>query len=544
MDQALVRLLFFRFRGGIRHRLRQLASPRGVVFLLALGGIAWLLLGTASSSPGAGLVGAPLRDPVSLREHVGTFMPLGLLGLTLFTVFVATGRAFHFSPNEINFLFVGPFTRRDLIVYKFCAYLAGAILSATIITPFVSARTSPALATFTGSVLTVLFIQLSSAAIGMFAQAFEGGWITRVRRPAFVLALVMAAAVMFYVRATSDSDILALLSAFRRSWPGTIILAPFIVFAKLFLARNIFPDLIVWTTAAIIINAALLLAIIVLDGRASDRSLSESSRVSNRWNRIRQGGSFWASEKTTGRSLRHSPVAGGVGPIAWRQAINAVRNSGRVILVFLAIAAFTGPIATAAGIQSADSRTIGALYFFVAFIVPRTLVCDFRGDLGRIETYKVLPVAAWRICVGQLVTPVVLGSMIALVMIVSTLFFLDGTGARIAIVLAIFALPFNLLLYGVENLVFLLFPTKLVPVGRVDFEFLGRTMVEFVAKTIIIFAALAMAVGVGVMALDASGSLWILFGLASWLTLAIIGALTVPALGYAFRRFTVGQTID
>jgi len=47
-----------------------------------------------------------------------------------------------------------------------------------------------------------------------------------------------------------------------------------------------------------------------------------------------------------------------------------------------------------------------------------------------------------------------------------------------------------------------------------------------------------------VMALDASGSLWILFGLASWLTLAIIGALTVPALGYAFRRFTVGQTID
>jgi len=543
MDRALARLLFLRFRGGVRHRLRQLASPRGAVFLLAIGGIVWLLLGTGTPSPGDGLGGGPLQDPNSLREHVGNFMPLGLLGLTLFTVFVARGRAFHFSPNEINFLFTGPFSHRDLIVYKFCAYLAGAILSAAIVVPFVPARTGTALATFTGSLLTILFIQLSSAAIGTFGQAFEAGWITRARRPALVLVLAMAAAAMFYAGATSDSNILDVLSIFRQSWLGTIVLAPFIVFAKLFIARKIFPDLIMWTTAAIIINACLLLAIIALDDRTADRSLSESRRLSNRWNRIRQGGSFWASEKTTGHSVRHSPMLGGLGPIAWRQAINAVRNSGRVIVVFLAIAAFTGPLATTAGIQSADSRTIAALYFFIAFIVPRTLVCDFRGDLGRIETYKALPVASWRICIGQLVVPVVLSSAIGLVMIFSTMFFLDGTGADIAIALAAFALPFNLLLYGVENLVFLLFPAKLVPVGRVDFEFLGRTMVEFVAKTIIIFAVLAMAVGVGLIVLHASGKSWISFGLASWLSLAIIASLTVPMLGYAFRRFTVGETI-
>ena len=543
MDRALARLLFLRFRGGIRHRLGQLASPRGAVFLLAIGGILWLLLGTGTSSLGDGSGGAPLQDPNSLREHVSTFMPLGLLGLTLFTVFVSRGRAFHFSPNEINFLFAGPFTRHDLIVYKFCAYLAGAILSAAIVVPFVPAKTTTALATFTGSLLTILFIQLSSAAIGMFAQAFEGGWITRARRPALVLALAMAAAAMFYARWTSDNNILEVLSMLRQSWLGTIVLAPFIVFAKLVLARKIFPDLAAWATAAIIINAALLLAIIALDGRTADRSLSENHRLSNRWNRIRQGGSFWASEETTGRSLRHAPVLGGVGPIAWRQAINAVRNSGRVIVVFLALAMFTGPLATAAGLQSADSRTIAMLYFFIAFIVPRTLVCDFRGDLGRMETCKALPIAPWRICVGQLVVPVVLSSVIGLVMILSTMLFLDGAAAHVAIALTVFALPFNLLLYGVENLVFLLFPAKLVPVGRVDFEFLGRTMVEFVAKTIIIFAALAVAVGVGLIVLHASGKSWISFGLASWLSLAIIASLTVPMLGYAFRRFAVGETI-
>ena len=544
MDRTLAQLLFLRFRGGVRHRLRQLASLRGAVFLVAIGGIVWLLLGAGTSSPVDGSGPAALQHPNSLREHVGNFMPLGLLGLTLFTVLVARGRAFHFSPNEINFLFAGPFTRRDLIVYKFCAYLAGAILSAAIVVVFVPARTGPAFATFTGSLLTIMFIQLSSAAIGMCMQAFEWDWIARARRPTLVLAFVAATSAMVYAKGASGQDILDMLTSFRQSWPGVIVLAPFIVFAKLFLARDVFPDLIVWVTAAMIINTGLLLAIIALDGRTADRSLSDNDRLSNRWNRIRQGGSFWASGKTTGHSVRRSPKLGGLGPIAWRQAINAVRNSGRVIVIFLAIAVFTGPLATAAGIQSTDSRTIAMLYFFIAFIVPRTLVCDFRGDLGRMETYKALPIAPWRICVGQLVVPVVLGTAIGLVMLFSTMFFLDGTGARIAIALAVFVLPFNLLLYGVENLVILLFPAKLVPVGRMDFEFLGRTMVEFVAKTIIIFAALAAAVGVGLIAFHASAKSWIFFGLASWLTLAIIASMSVPMLGYAFRRFTAGETIE
>ncbi len=544
MGPALARLLLLRFRGGIRHRLRQLASRRGIVFLIAIGGIVWLLLGPGASSPGNGLGGAPSQDPNSLREHVSTFMPLGLLGLTLFTVFVTTGRALYFSPSEINFLFTGPFNRRNLIVYKVCAYLAGAILSAAIVVVFVPARTGLVLATFIGTLLTILFIQLSSAAIGMFGQAFEGDWITRARQPTLVLALATAAAAMFCARTAGDNNLLDVLTMFRQSWLGTIVLAPYIVFAKLFLARDIFPDLAIWATAAIIINAALLQAIIALDGRTSERSLSENHRLSNRWNRIRQGGSFWASEKTTGHSVRRSLMLGGVGPIAWRQAINAVRNSGRIILVFLTIAAFTGPLATTTGLQSADSRTIAALYFFIAFIVPRTLVCDFRGDLGRMETYKALPIAPWRICVGQLVVPVVLSSTIGLVMIFSTMFFFDDAAARIAIALTAFTLPFSLLLYGIENSVFLLFPAKLVPMGRVDFEFLSRTMLEFVAKTIVIFAVLTAAAGAGLIALHASGRSWLSFELASWLTLAIIASLTVPMLGYAFRRFTLGETIE
>lgn len=544
MDAALARLLVLRMRGVVRHRMRQLGSLGGLLFLIAIGGMVWLLVAAGASFPGAGPVGAPLQDPQNLHDHVSNFMPLGLLGVTLFTVFVRTGRAFYFSPNEINFLFVGPFTRRELIVYKFSAYLAGAILSAAIITPFVLARTGSALGAFTGTFLTIVFVQLNSAAIGTAGQAFEGGWLTRARRPALVLALALAAAAMLYATAMPDGNLLDVLYSFRQSWLGIVILAPYIVFAKLFLAQTLFPDLAGWATVAIIINAALLRAIIALDGRTSDHWLSENSRRRNRWRRIRQGGSFWATERTTFRSWRYAPMLGGPGPLAWRQAINAVRNSGRVIVVLLAIATSTGPVASASGIPFADSRAFSLIYFFIAFIVPRTLVCDFRGDLSRMETYKTLPIAPWRICVGQLVVPVVLSCAIGLVMIFSALFFLQGTAAHIAIALTVFTLPFSLLVYALENSIFLLFPVKLVPMGRADFEFLGRTMVEFVVKTLIIFAALALALSAGLITFHASENSWFLFGLASWLTLAIIGSFTVLLLAFAYRRFAAGQTIE
>ena len=50
------------------------------------------------------------------------------------------------------------------------------------------------------------------------------------------------------------------------------MLSPFIVFAELFLAQHLFPDLALWAAGAIAINAALLLVILVLDGRAADHA--------------------------------------------------------------------------------------------------------------------------------------------------------------------------------------------------------------------------------------------------------------------------------
>lgn len=543
MDNALYHLMFLRMRGGLRHRLHQLATLRGAAFLTIVAGIIWLLAAAGATSPGDYIDDTALAAPEAMREYIANFMPLGLLAACLFTVFVSTGPAIYFSANEINFLFTGPFRRRDLVIYKFATYCVGAIVSALIITVLIPPRASTMIAAFSGTLLTLLFIQLSSAAIRVFALAYGSGRFAQFRWPAIAIALAVSGAALFYAMVVNGMNVIDVASGFRQSWIGSIILAPFTVFAKVLLADGA-GDLALWAGIAIALNIALIAVTVVLDEQTSERSLSENRRLNERWLRVKQGGSFWASDKTTGRSARRAPDLGGLGPIAFRQAINAFRNSGRVILVFLGIAALTGPLLAGAEMMTATSSTIGLLYFFVAFVLPRTLVCDFRGELGRMEHYKALPIAPWRICAGQLIMPVLLSSALQLVVIFSVIPFLDLTSAVILGAMTIYVLPFNLLLYGLENLVFLFFPSKLVPVGRVDFDFLGRTLVDFVLKTFVIFTALGLARIAGLVAQRITGENWFSFGAASWLVLTVIGLMSIPALALAFRRFKISETIE
>lgn len=543
MDGALYRLMVLRLRGGIRHRLGRFATPRGAVFLAIAAAVAWLALGTDVLTQNTELARAAREETNRFRDGISAMMPLGLLGTCVFTLLTTRGPALHFSQTEINFLFAGPFSRRSLIVYKCAAFITGAALSAAIITILIPQRASAFPYAFTGSLLTLLFIQLSTAAVSMVAQVHEDNPVVRARKPALLALVATAAAAMLYATAIAGMTVAEAVTAFRDSALGTVVLAPFAVFAQLFLAESLFPDLAGWALAAMAIDGGLLAVIVILGSRASDRSLSESERFSNRWARMRQGASFWASDRTTGHSLRRSPVLGGLGPVIWRQLINATRNSGRVIAVFFVIALITGPVIAHAPSTRATHGLIGLVYFFIAFLMPRTLVCDFRGELGNIALYKALPIPAWRICAAQLVVPVLLSSAIQIVMIASAVMFYEGAVFKILIALAFFAVPFSLLIYGLENLVMLVFPTTLLPVGRVDFDFLGRTLMDFIAKTVIIVTVLVAAGLAGRAMLFATDYAWLLSASVSWLTIAIPAMLTVPLLAVAFRRFNVSEAV-
>ncbi|MEM6891710.1 MAG: hypothetical protein AAF636_26855 [Pseudomonadota bacterium] len=542
MDAALSQLLMLRLRGGLRQRLLQLASLRGLLFSLAFGGIIWFLIASNSSSE-TNLFGTAELGRHAFDEQILTFMPLSMLGLSLLTVVMTTGPTFHFSPNEINFLFTGPFRRRDLIVYKFAAYVAGVTLSSVFVTILVQPEAGSILSVFIATLLTLVFVQLNSAVISMAGHALDGSKFAWLRWPVTMLLCLIGAATVLYAWLMPGLGVLDLLSEFRHSWIGTIVLIPYIVFAELFVATSL-SNMALWAFVAVVINAALLRAVIVLDARTTDRSLAENARLSNRWERIKQGGSFWATERTEVHSIRRAPILGGLGPIAARQALNALRNSLKLAIVFVGLAACIAPVSLALGVPVTEAQTLMIIYIFIAFILPRNLVCDFRGDLSRMEIYKTLPIAPWRICAGQLVVQTLLGYVIALTIIASALVFEESVTKEAAFILAAFAFPFTFLIYAVENTVHLLVPTKLVAMGRADFEFLGRSIVEFIAKTIFVFTAVVASGAIGLVTSRMIGTTLVLPGLASWLTLSSIGLLTLVAMQCAFRRFAVAETID
>ncbi len=105
---------------------------------------------------------------------------------------------------------------------------------------------------------------------------------------------------------------------------------------------------------------------------------------------------------------------------------------------------------------------------------------------------------------------------------------------------AVFVLPFNLLLFGLENLLFLLFPARILANQPGDFQAVGRNVLYFLAKVValIVVAAVAglTAVVVGLVCRSPLAGM-----AAAWVILAISAGLTVPLVALAFTRFDVGR---
>jgi len=540
LDVTLIKLLGLRFRGGVRHRLQELKTLRGLLFMCVTIAVIVLLM-KQSSLPGNPLGGAIQAGPDQLREQFGRLMPVGLLAACLLTVFTSSGPAIHFSPSEINLLFSGPFSRRALLLYKICFYVFGALLSSLLITLLVPAFTHSLLATFLGAFLTLIFIQLFSAVIGLVSQLLTGYCYVPVRRSHVIILLAAVIAALVWYLASTANGLAGALTLFQSSLMGTLLLAPFTVFVHIFLAPSIYPDLLGWAVLGFAINAALLAVIILLDGHAYEASVAASLKLHKRWVRARRSGLLWGAQPVVVRSFRAPPLLGGVGPIAWRQLLTALRTSSKPVLVFLGVAMLAGPLLVIVAVDISMWSRIGFVFFVAVYVLPRTLVFDFRSDLDTMENFKALPLRPWKIGAGQLAAPVLLTSLVELLLLGSVAVFLDGTPRVISIGLMPFLVPFNLLLYGLENLLFLLFPTPLVPVGRVDFDFLGRTMVEFMVKTTILVGACALAAGAGMRMLDLTERSWPAVAGVAWLSLALIALLMLPLLSWAFNRFDISR---
>ena len=345
--------------------------------------------------------------------------------------------------------------------------------------------------------------------------------------------------------------------------PARVALWPLRVFVEAYTAERLWPDLALWGGAALALNIALLGLILAIDPRHFDLeySAAASERIADRIERIRRGGlgsSATIRRKDSSRAPRlvapMLPYFNGAGPIIWRQSTAALRGLGRLLfLVLIVTLAFGSSFwassgGSAGGVDAdpaASDRAAIALVSVVAFsglILSRSFTFDFRGDFDRIPQLKALPIGDFWLVVGELFTPIALLTVLqatALVLITAATR-PTGTAALALIVAFASLIPVNILLFSLENLVFLLMPSSRPARGSIgDFSQMGRQMLISFAKMLVILFTLALAFLGGYLGYLASHKN-VLFGAAcGWIVAAGFAIGSIPLIAAAFRGFDV-----
>jgi hypothetical protein len=545
MPRALWLLLWLRFSGWFRRIGLNLRTVKGVLLAVLGGGMLLLWLGSLVVSAFLPTAQGPAVDPSAVRQYG----PLILLAYCILTsAFSAGERAVSFSPGEVNFLFPGPFSRRQLLLYKIAGTFFMSLLTTVFLTFVLLRYASSLLTAAVGVLLAMLFLQLFAMAAALVASFAGAQAYNRRRRVALVLLLGVLLFGLFQAgRELGDLDFGTIVGELSQSTAAYVVLSPLRWFVETFTAEQVWPDFMLNALLSLLVNLALVAIVLGLDAQYLEAASVASEKTYERLQRLRRGGAAAAWSAGTGKarfSLPDLPRLGGLGAVAWRQMVTATRGL-KGLFVFLLILGltmvwpmfFTGRNAA----ESGDMPHIYAamLLGLSVFTLPMMLTFDFRGDVDRMDVLKSLPLPAWRLSVGQLVTPTLMISLVQLG-ILAILQAVWGGMSVYLIAAAAFALPVNFLLVAIENLMFLLFPTRMAAATPADFQLMGRYMLLFMAKFCFLGLTVGMAILAGAVAYVLTDSYFVA-GAVCWPIVFGVGAALVPLIATAFQRFDVAR---
>jgi hypothetical protein len=504
-------------------------------------GAAFSVLGVAALAFGFGpqialMFTHPIRQtPDTLRES----LPLALLGYCLLSVLSgADRRGIHFTPAEIDFLFSAPFTRRQLLVYKLATSLPG-LCFATLVFPLFLLRYQIVwLAPFVGCFLALLGIQLFATAVVLFSQTVAERAYTRFRKLVlFVLIIAIGVGIGSQASGSFEGGILALVRQINQSPVGATLLAPFAVFSRAITAERFFPDLVQWGSLAALVDLGLLGVVLWLDVNYLESAIAASQKLYQRMQQARQGRIGSASATAAKWHLPRLPWLGGAGPVVHRQLTTALHSLRGLIWMLLIPFFILTPMLVTMPSRQQPAPMLFPLVFMAVFL-SRMLPYDFRGDLDHLDWLKSLPLRPAAVAAGQLVVPILIMTVSHALLFTVVGVLVEGS-REILVVLALFTLPFNAIVFAFDNLVFLLFPVRLVAATPGDFQHIGRAMVESILKIVMLGVGCGLAAGLGGLAYWLSGWSWPAFLITSWLSLAVIAVAIVPCIAWAYRRFDV-----
>jgi hypothetical protein len=531
MPHALFHLMRLQFRGLTRRSLRGARTLRRLA-LFALGAVILLMW-----------LGPSLffshRLPKSDPQRIRTAAPFALLGICVLTLVTSAGdKAISFTPGEVDMLFPGPFTRRQLIVYKLGKSTAAAMLSALFLSVLLHRHARWWPACYMGVFLSLLFIQFFSINAVIVTQTLGTRLQARVRLAVFIGAVVAGALIAREVFGGSTPlSVEQMMQSIGSSGIGYLVLAPFSCFAEAMTAPTL-AELLHWGLPAITIDVALLALLLMLDANYLEAASVASERRYAQLQRIR-GGSFLSVGMSSSASwhVPQPPFLGGVGPVVWRQITGAARSSKGLLFLLLILAVGAAPLAYSTGRQTHQFIwTFATVAAWLTLLVSTMLKFDFRGDLDLMDTLKSLPLRPWALATGQLLAPSLLLGVTHLALLAVAAHFVSHHASAF-ICAAVLVLPLDLLLFAVENLLFLLFPTRPAAASPGDFQILGRQALVLAGKMIVLTIVAVPPLAIAILVWTVTSKSVAAFTIAAAaLVMAEVMAM-IPLIGWAFVRF-------
>ena len=153
IHHALLLLTRFQYRGKLRRFLQSLKSPKKVVPIIAV--VLWFGL---IMLPQIAMVGkAPRGDPEVVRLVVSCL----LLAMFLLGFLTSAGEnVIVFNLAEIDYLFAGPFTRRELVIYRLIKACMSCLFTALFVSLVMLQHATHWIASFIGVFLGFMMLQL------------------------------------------------------------------------------------------------------------------------------------------------------------------------------------------------------------------------------------------------------------------------------------------------------------------------------------------------------------------------------------------------
>jgi hypothetical protein len=291
-----------------------------------------------------------------------------------------------------------------------------------------------------------------------------------------------------------------LLRTFPRTEAGAVLLAPFSVFAYVMTADTLAGRL-AWAALGLALIAAAWTLALLLDANYTERAVRVSQRIAVRLKRMASG---TATGLRTGAAIANSGLARfpwllGMGPLAALQFAQLRRAGKNLVWIAAGTALLTAALLSTRGGRQGSAGPLLTALAYMTFLATTHVPMAFRGDSRHLEILKALPIRPGPLVTGQLA--------IAVAVIWAFQWACLGAMAiaypedRIALVVGgLFALPFDFVLFAIENYLVLAFPTTYPPGGAPGPAHTGRLFLTSALKGVALAVITGVCMGLGAIA--------------------------------------------